>query len=72
MVLAILLLIAWAFTGLYRVDQAERGVVQRFGAYTVTTLPGLANTRPPITIERNAGLEPRLVCPYSDQRKGAA
>lgn len=40
-VLAILLLIAWAFTGLYRVDQAERGVVQRFGAYTVTTLPGL-------------------------------
>ncbi len=40
-VLAILLLIAWAATGLYRVDQAERGVVQRFGAYTVTTLPGL-------------------------------
>ena len=29
------------FTGLYRVDEAERGVVQRFGAYTVTTLPGL-------------------------------
>lgn len=40
-VLVILLLIAWLFTGLYRVDQAERGVVQRFGAYTVTTLPGL-------------------------------
>jgi len=40
-VLVILLVIAWAFTGLYRVDQAERGVVQRFGAYTVTTLPGL-------------------------------
>jgi membrane protease subunit HflK len=40
-VLAVLLLIAWAFTGLYRVDQAERGVVQRFGAYTMTTLPGL-------------------------------
>jgi len=40
-VLAILLLLAWAATGLYRVDQAERGVVQRFGAYTVTTLPGL-------------------------------
>jgi membrane protease subunit HflK len=34
-------LIAWAFTGLYRVDQAERGVVQRFGAYTETTYPGL-------------------------------
>ncbi|MDH4107241.1 MAG: FtsH protease activity modulator HflK [Gammaproteobacteria bacterium] len=39
--LVLLLLVAWAFTGLYRVDEAERGVVQRFGAYTVTTLPGL-------------------------------
>jgi membrane protease subunit HflK len=36
-----LLLVAWAFTGIYRVDEAERGIVQRFGAYTVTTLPGL-------------------------------
>lgn len=40
-VLPMILLIAWAFTGLYRVDEAERGVVQRFGAYTMTTLPGL-------------------------------
>ena len=40
-VLVILLLIAWMATGLYRVDQAERGVVQKFGAYTITTLPGL-------------------------------
>ena len=40
-VLAGLLLVAWALTGLYRVDEAERGVLQRFGAYTVTTLPGL-------------------------------
>jgi membrane protease subunit HflK len=40
-VLGILLLIAWTMTGLYRVDEAERGVVQRFGAYTVTTMPGL-------------------------------
>ena len=37
----IFLLVAWAFTGLYRVDQAERGVVQRFGSYTETTFPGL-------------------------------
>jgi len=37
----IFLLVAWSFTGLYRVDQAERGVVQRFGAYTETTFPGL-------------------------------
>jgi membrane protease subunit HflK len=40
-VLIVLLLIAWALTGLYRVDEAERGIVQRFGAYTVTTMPGL-------------------------------
>ena len=41
-VLPMILLIAWAFTGLYRVDEAQRGVVQRFGAYTGTpTLPGL-------------------------------
>jgi len=40
-VLVILLLIAWALTGLYRVDEAERGVVQHFGAYTETTSPGL-------------------------------
>ncbi len=40
-VLGLLLLVAWALTGLYRVDEAERGVVQRFGGYTATTLPGL-------------------------------
>lgn len=36
-----LLLVAWAFSGVYRVDQAERGVVLRFGAYTDTAMPGL-------------------------------
>ena len=40
-ILIALLLIAWAATGVYRVDEAERGVVQRFGAYTDTTMPGL-------------------------------
>ncbi len=40
-ILIFLLVIAWAMTGFYRVDEAERGVVQRFGAYTVTTMPGL-------------------------------
>ena len=29
--LIIMSLIAWALTGFYRVDEAERGVVQRFG-----------------------------------------
>lgn len=39
--LGLLLLVAWAASGLYRVDEAERGVVQRFGAYTQTSMPGL-------------------------------
>jgi membrane protease subunit HflK len=38
--LVILVLIAWALTGIYKVDEAERGVVQRFGAYTETSDPG--------------------------------
>jgi membrane protease subunit HflK len=41
LVVAIVLLVAWSLTGFYRVDEAERGIVQRFGAYTETTLPGL-------------------------------
>jgi membrane protease subunit HflK len=40
-VLVVLLVVAWGLTGLYRVDEAERGIVQRFGAYTVTAMPGL-------------------------------
>ena len=39
--LGVLLVIAWLVTGFYRVDEAERGVVQRFGAYTESTMPGL-------------------------------
>ena len=31
----------WAFTGLYRVDAAERGIILRFGRHVDTTLPGL-------------------------------
>lgn len=50
-VLIILMLVAWGATGLYRVDEAERGVVQRFGAYTVTTMPGL-HWHIPFPVER--------------------
>ncbi len=39
--LVIFAVIAWGLTGFYRVDEAERGVEQRFGAYTLTTMPGL-------------------------------
>ncbi|MEX1266589.1 MAG: FtsH protease activity modulator HflK, partial [Woeseia sp.] len=40
-IIGLLLLVAWAASGLYRVDEAQRGVVQRFGAYTQTVMPGL-------------------------------
>lgn len=40
-ILIVLVVIAWGVTGFYRVDEAERGIVQRFGAYTESTLPGL-------------------------------
>ncbi len=40
-VIIVLLLIAWMASGFYRVDEAERGVEQRFGKYTKTTNPGL-------------------------------
>jgi len=37
----VLVLAGWAATGFYTVDDAERGVVQRFGAYVETAQPGL-------------------------------
>ena len=36
-----IILVLWAATGIYRVEQDEVGVVQRFGAYRDTTAPGL-------------------------------
>ena len=40
--LVVMLLVAWGLSGFYRVDQAELGVVQRFGAYVPpATQPGL-------------------------------
>jgi len=37
----VLILAGWLATGFYTVDDADRGVVQRFGAYIETTQPGL-------------------------------
>ena len=51
-VLAVLLLVAWGLTGFYRVDAAERGVVQRFGKFIEpVTMPGL-RWHLPFPIER--------------------
>jgi membrane protease subunit HflK len=35
------LIALWALTGFYKIDDAERGVVLRFGAYHDMTMPGL-------------------------------
>jgi len=39
--IALVLAIIWAFSGLYTVDAAERGVILRFGKHVATTMPGL-------------------------------
>ncbi len=39
--IALVLVAIWAFTGLYQVDAAERGIVLRFGKHVATTEPGL-------------------------------
>jgi len=39
--IVVVLLAVWAFTGLYQVDAAERGIVLRFGKHVATTMPGL-------------------------------
>ena len=51
-VLIVMLLVAWGLTGFYRVDAAERGVVQRFGKHIEpVTMPGL-RWHLPVPIER--------------------
>ncbi|HEX6995161.1 MAG TPA: FtsH protease activity modulator HflK [Gammaproteobacteria bacterium] len=37
----VLLACVWLFSGFYKVDAAERGIVLRFGEYQATTQPGL-------------------------------
>jgi membrane protease subunit HflK len=39
--IVLVLVTIWAFTGLYTVDAAERGVILRFGKHVGTTMPGL-------------------------------
>ncbi len=39
--LLVVAVVAWGLTGFYRVDQAERGLVLRFGDHVRTALPGL-------------------------------
>ncbi len=41
LLLALVLLLAWAASGFYRVQPDEQGIVMRFGAYNRSALPGL-------------------------------
>ena len=40
-VIAAILVVVWILSGIYKVDDAERGVVLQFGAFKSTTMPGL-------------------------------
>ncbi len=39
-VIAVVLVVVWAISGIYIVDEGRRGVVLQFGAYAKTTMPG--------------------------------
>ena len=40
-VIIAIVVILWLLSGVYKVDDAERGVVLQFGSYHTTTMPGL-------------------------------
>lgn len=58
--------LAWALTGLYRVDDAERGVVLRFGKFVDTTLPGL-RWHVPWPVERVERVNTNEIVPFRQQ-----
>ena len=66
--LALLIVLGWLATGLYRVNDAERGVVLRFGAYAVTTLPGL-RWHIPWPIETVEKVNISEITPFSQQTR---
>lgn len=63
-----LILIGWLATGWYRVDDAERGVVLRFGRYVATTLPGL-RWHLPWPIERVERVNVNEINPFDKQTR---
>jgi membrane protease subunit HflK len=67
-VLGILALVIWLATGFYRVDDAERGVVTRFGAYQSSTDPGL-RWHMPWPIERVERVNINEVVPFKQQTR---
>lgn len=66
--LAGLILIGWLLTGLYRVDDAEQGVVLRFGKFTATTAAGL-RWHLPWPIERVELVNVNEISPFNKQTR---
>lgn len=66
--LAGLVLAVWVATGFYRVDDAERGVVTRFGQYQESTMPGL-RWHLPWPIERVERVNTNEIVPFKQQTR---
>jgi membrane protease subunit HflK len=66
--LGLLILVGWLLTGLYRVDDAEQGVVLRFGKSTTTTMPGL-RWHLPWPIERVELVNVNEISPFNKQTR---
>jgi membrane protease subunit HflK len=61
-------LAVWVATGFYRVDDAERGVVTRFGKYQESTMPGL-RWHLPWPIERVERVNTNEIVPFKQQTR---
>jgi membrane protease subunit HflK len=63
-----LILIGWLLTGLYRVDDAEQGVVLRFGRFSATSMPGL-RWHLPWPVERVELVNVNEISPFNKQTR---
>jgi membrane protease subunit HflK len=63
-----LVVLGWLATGFYRVDDAERGVVLRFGEYVETSQPGL-RWHLPWPVERVELINTSEIIPFSQQTR---
>src|SRR4029079_13562177 len=63
---AVLIVAIWALTGFYQVDEAQRGVVLRFGAFQELAQPGLRWRLPwPIESVERININATEQLPYS-------
>ncbi len=66
--LIVIALVIWAFTGFYRVDEAERALVLRFGEYLKTEDPGL-HWRLPYPIDTVEKIDVAQVSTYDNRTR---